>query len=344
MKDKPVRAARKTPCLVCGGTSWPCSYLPDGSIRFCGKVRSDKPDSLGETWLHFANDSRAYSPPVRVVKPSSSPVPQVASVAHRHKVYSALLDFLTLSAHRRDNLLERGLTPALIEANWYKDTPTTDESDALAESLAHLGLEGVAGFFFMRGAWRLRWCRPAGFFVPYRDFDGRIRGMMWRFDEPVGKAKYRWLSSDPEDVDDRGNVKFPMGASSHAPLNFARPDLISTSPDIWLTEGSLKSEVAAHLLNVPFIAAGGVSQWGSDFGERFKQRFPEHRAVIAFDRDWHTGRDGKPNPQVKRSLERLMSQLDVARVRYIIRSWSRPEKGIDDLALALSQPKQRRVA
>jgi len=307
-------------------------------------VRSDKPDSLGETWLHFADDSRSYSPPVRVVKPSSSPAPQIATVAHRHKVYSALLDSLTLSAHRFDNLLGRGLPPANIEANGYKDTPTTDESDALAASLARLGLEGVAGFFFMRGAWRLRWCRPAGFFVPYRDFDGNIRGMMWRFDEPVGKAKYRWLSSDPEDVNDAGNIKFPKGASSRAPLHFARPDLISTSPDIWLTEGSLKSEVAAHLLNVPFIAAGGVSQWGNDFGERFKQRFPEHRAVVAFDRDWHTGRDGKPNPHVRRALDNLVAQLVAARVPYVVRSWDRPEKGIDDLALALSQPKQRRAA
>ncbi len=344
MKDKPVRASRKTPCLVCGGTSWPCSYLPDRSIRFCGNVRSDKPDSLGETWLHFADDSGAYSPPARVVKPVRSPAPQVASVAHRHKVYSAMLDSLTLSAHRRDNLLGRGLTPELIEANGYRNTPTTDESDALADSLSHLGLEGVAGFFFMRGAWHLRWCRPAGFFVPYRDFDGNIRGMMWRFDEPVGKAKYRWLSSDPEDVGDRGNIKFPMGASSHAPLHFARPELIASSSDIWLTEGALKSDVASFLLNVPFIAAGGVSQFGNDFGERFKQRFPEHRAVVAFDRDWHTGRNGKPNLHVRRALDNLVSQLVAARVPYVVRRWDGPEKGIDDLALALSQPKQRRAA
>jgi hypothetical protein len=138
-------------------------------------------------------------------------------------------------------------------------------------------------------------------------------------------------------------VKFPKGASSRAPLNFARSDLIVSSPDIWLTEGSLKSDVAAQLLNVPFIAAGGVSQWGNDFGERFKQRFTDHRAVIAFDRDWHDRRDGKPNPHVKRALERLMHQLDGARVRYVVRSWMGP-KGIDDLALELSQPNLGRCA
>ncbi len=47
---------------------------------------------------------------------------------------------------------------------------------------------------------------------------------------------------------------------------------------------------------------------------------------------------------VKAALESLMRQLDAARVRYIVRSWDRPEKGIDDLALALSQPKSRRAA
>jgi hypothetical protein len=220
-----------------------------------------------------------------------------------------------------------------------------DESDALAESLAPLGLEGVAGFFYTRGAWRLRWCEPVGFFCPYRDFDGHIRGMMWRFDVPVEKMKYRWLSSNPEDTNDAGNIKFPKGASSRAPLHFARPELIASSSDIWLTEGALKADVAAHLLNVPFIASGGVSQWGSDFAERFKDRFPEHRAVIAFDRDWRDRGDGKPNLHVKRALESLMAQLDAARVRYIVRSWDRTEKGIDDLALALSlEPKSRRAA
>jgi len=287
--------------------------------------------------MHF-DGSRSYSPPI--VKSASSPAPQVASVAHRHKVYSALLASLPLSEHRRDNLLGRGLTPELIEANGYRDTPTTDESDALAASLTHLGLEGVAGFFFMRGGWRLRWCRPAGFFVPYKDFDGHIRGMMWRFDVPVEKMKYRWLSSNPEDTNDAGNIKFPKGASSRAPLHFARPELIASSPDIWLTEGALKSDCAAEMLNVPFIASGGVSQWGSDFAERFKDRFPKHRAVIAFDRDFQSNKD------VRRALDSLVSQFVAAHVPYVVRTWSRPEKGIDDLALALAlaQPKQRRAA
>jgi hypothetical protein len=296
--------------------------------------------------MHF-DGSHSYSPPiVKAAKPPTTTVAPAVSAAHRHKVYSALLASLPLSAHRRDNLLERGLTPELIEANGYRDTPTTDESDALAASLAPLGLEGVAGFFFMRGAWRLRWCRPAGFFVPYTDFDGNIRGMMWRFDVPVEKMKYRWLSSNPEDTNDAGNIKFPKGASSHAPLHFSRPELIASSSDIWLTEGALKSDIASFLLNVPFIASGGVSQWGSEFGEQFKQKFPEHRAVIAFDRDWHTGRDGKPNKHVKLALKSLMCQLDEARVNYIVRSWDRPDaKGIDDLALLLSlESKSRRAA
>jgi hypothetical protein len=284
--------------------------------------------------MHF-DGSRTYIAPF--VKPSR-PRPAAASASHRHKVYSALLEARPLSEHRYNNLLGRGLTPTLIEANGYKDTPSREESDALAQSLAHLGLEGVPGFFFMRGAWRLRWCEPAGFFVPYRDFDGRIQGMMWRYDKEVDKKKYRWLSSNPEDTNDAGNIKFPKGASSRAPLHFARPELIASSSDIWLTEGALKADVASFLLNVPFIASGGVSQWGSDFAERFKDRFPKHRAVIAFDRDFQSNKD------VRRALDSLVSQFVAAHVPYVVRTWSRPEKGIDDLALALAQPKQRRAA
>lgn len=336
MRDKPVRASKRTPCPVCGGQKWPCYYAPDRSVMACGNVTSERMDSRRETYLHF-DDTHAPTPSP-VVKPSR-PRPVVAPASHRHKVYSALLDLLPLSAHRHDNLVGRGLTPELITRNGYKDTPTTEESDALAQSLAPLGLEGVAGFFYMRGAWRLRWCRP-GFFVPYRDIEGRICGMMYRCDVPVEKMKYCWLSSDPEKTNDAGNVKFSKGASSKSPLHFARPDLISSSPDIWLTEGSLKAEIAAFLLNAPFIAAGGVSQWGGRFGECFKQRFPEHRAVIAFDRDWQS------NVSVRRALENLMENLSEAGVSFIVRSWSHADaKGIDDYALlALAQPKQRRAA
>ncbi len=338
MRDKPIRASKHTPCLECGGIKWPCSYLPDRSIRYCANVASDRQDSAGRTYMHF-DGTRSYSPPiVKAAKPPTTTAAPAVSAAHRHKVYSALLASLPLSPHRRDNLLGRGLTPELIEANGYKDTPTTDESDALADSLARLGLEGVPGFFFMRGAWRLRWSRPAGFFVPYRDFDGNIRGMMWRFDVPVEKQKYRWLSSNPEDTNDAGNIKFPKGASSQAPLHFARPELIASSSDIWLTEGALKSDIASFLLNVPFIASGGVSQWGNDFAERFNDRFPKHRAVITFDRDFQSNKD------VRRALDSLVSQFVAAHVPYVVRTWSRPEKGIDDLALALAQPKQRRAA
>jgi DNA primase len=335
-RSKPVRASRKNPCLVCGSVKWPCSYLPDRSIRFCGKVESERRDSSGETWMHFDAEARSHNLPVQRTQPIPEPR-ELASATQRHLVYSTFLNGLSLSERHSDDLHRRGLTSDVIARLNYKSTPEPEASDAIAASLSHLGLEGVPGFFFMRGGWCLRWCRP-GFFVPHSDIEGRICGMMYRLDVPFDKTKYCWLSSDPDVRNDAGNVKFPKGASSGAPLHWARPELIASSPDIWLTEGALKSDVASFLLGVPFIAAGGVSQWGGSFGERFKRRFPNHRAVIAFDRDWRT------NQHVKRALENLMHQLSQARVRYIVRSWNRAEKGIDDLALALSQTKQRRAA
>jgi hypothetical protein len=153
-------------------------------------------------------------------------------------------------------------------------------------------------------------------------------------------AKYLWLSSDPDAKFDDGRQKFPGGTRIRVPLHFARPDLIPGSPDILLTEGSLKAQVAAELLRVPIIGAGGVTQWGEGFATKFKRQFPGKRAVLCFDSDWRSNKD------VRRALESLMASLRDAGVPYVVRSWPQyPDcKGVDDLALVLSQSSLKGVA
>lgn len=330
-----VRASKKHRCLVCDGTGWPCYYLENREVAGCKNVPGDRRDRDG-LHLHILV---ARHNPVRDSRPRPAPKverrkarPAIAPPDRLHSVYSALLTHRGLLGERRENLLARGLTPESIEAGGYRDTPTREEAEQLVRLLEPYGLSGVPGFYRRDGRWRMLGCYP-GTFVPYRGAAGRIRGLSYRLDVPVEKTKYLWLSTDPEVTFDDGRQKFPQGAKLTPPLHFARPDLIASSPDILLTEGSLKGDVAASLLGLPFICAGGVTQWGEDFAERFKRKFPDKRAVICYDADWRTKRE------VRHALERLMASLRDARVPYVVRSWpDYPEaKGIDDLALLLTR-------
>jgi hypothetical protein len=202
----------------------------------------------------------------------------------------------------------------------------------------------VPGFYFRGGRWRMLGCYP-GTFVPYRDAQGLIRGLSYRLDVPLVnekgkvKGKYLWLSSDPEATFEDGGQKYLRGTKLTPPLHFAGADKVNSAREILLSEGALKADVASHLLGVPVIAAAGVSQWGEGFAENFKRHFPQARAVICYDADWRT------NEHVRLALEKLMADLRDASVRYVVRSWPQyPDcKGIDDLALALSQSVKREV-
>jgi hypothetical protein len=307
--------------LICGSKGWPCSYTPDRRIRFCGKVYSEKQSSDGVTYLHFADD--VQTAPRFVEKPAPQvKVVERAGADHLHAVYSALLDRLPLLPRHHDDLRRRGLPDELIKAGCYKSVFSDDERRELTRELAPLGLRGVPGFYRYQGEWQMVRCLP-GFFVPYRDSRGRILGMMYRMDVMIDRQKFRWFSTPPD--------KYSDGTTSGAPLHFARPELFETAGEVWLTEGALKADIAAHYLNVPFIASGGVTQWGAKFGEAFKARFPDKRIIIAYDSDWFTNND------VRAALERLMLQLDAAHVPYVVRTWAEDAKGIDDLVVMLAQ-------
>jgi hypothetical protein len=335
---RPIRATKKSPCPLCGSAGWPCYRTANEEVAFCKSVYSDATDKEG-LFRHFLveRDRTEWRP--REVRREPAPKPQtpVASDDHLHLVYESVLNRLSLSHERRSRLLSRGLDARAIERGMYRDTPTREESDEIARLLAPLGLEGAAGFYHRGGRWRFVGCH-AGVFVPYRDTQGRIRGLSYRLDVPLrderGKvtAKYLWVSSDPERTFEDGAQKFPRGTKLVPPLHFAAAQKLNSAREVCLTEGALKADVASHLLDVPIIGAAGVSQWGDSFARHFKRRFPKARAVVCYDSDWRT------NPHVRHALEKLMADLRDSGVRYVVRSW--PEypacKGIDDLALALS--------
>ena len=313
-----LRASRRRPCPICGKPDW-CSISADGDIAVCMRKRSDHPARNGG-WTHILSTG-AYSPPVRPqpTQRQTTPVAERAEIERRHTIYTALLDALDLSEAHRADLLRRGLSQAEITRLHYKSTSSSGAATQIAGALAQrFALHGVPGFYFPHRDWRMVWL-PPGYFVPYRDEQGRIAGLQirrWPYD---GDDKYLWLSSK-----DR-----PLGASSGAPVHFARPDLLASAEEVIITEGALKADVATYLAQTPVIGVAGVSNFGADFAPRLRDAFPRVRCtVLAYDRDLIE------KPHVYQALMRLTAQLERALFQVRVRTWPAPHKGYDDFLLS----------
>jgi hypothetical protein len=237
--------------------------------------------------------------------------------------------YLGLSEQHRAALLARGISEGEIARNGYASAPARDDGDHIARELSIYGLDGVPGFHKYGGEWRMR-DFGTGIFVPVRDEHLRIAGCQIRRDDVAdGQPKYIWFSSN----------NYPHGTSSGSPVHYARPHLLHDASEVLLTEGALKADVAAFLLDAPVIAAAGVSNFGQDFAENLKAKFPKLKTcLVAFDSDWRI------KPQVKAALEKLMRGLSGAGFRVKVRTWPPQHKGIDDYLLAFSQSGVKEVA
>jgi hypothetical protein len=149
-----------------------------------------------------------------------------------------------------------------------------------------------------------------------------------RKDESFGK--YIWLSS----AEDRDGKPREAGASSGAPCHYALSHMMKDAEAVTLTEGALKAEIAAHLLNQPVIG-NAPSCFGEGFAANLKNDFPQLRTVfVAFDMDF------KKNESVKAAMFRLVEQLEKSRFDVRIRTWPDKWKGIDDYLLAVASQKE----
>jgi hypothetical protein len=313
-----VRVNRKRPCPVCGKPD-NCSIREDGSAAYCRRSTHGDKQGRDGGWLHiFRDDFAPTATPRPRIAPSPTPTPERAPVERTHAVYTDLRRLhLVLSEQHRANLKGRGLSDGAIEVAGYRSTPPEPFASNVARALAAThDLQGVPGFYRDGDAWRMV-DAGIGFYVPVRDHAGRICGMQIRRDE--GTPKYLWFSS-------AGRAG---GASSGAPVHFAKSHLLKDADEVTITEGALKAEIAAHLLGAPVIGVAGVSTFGDDFAANLKQRFPRLlRVLIAYDSDlWR-------KPEVARALERLAAQLTRARFSVRVRTWSDRFKGFDDYLVA----------
>src|SRR5262249_15067475 len=152
---------------------------------------------------------------------------------------------LPLAKRHVKDLAGRGLSDLTIARNAYASLPASPSF--LGDLATKYNLANVPGFFRdNKERWTLAVNTP-GFLVPVRDTQGRIQGCQ------IGKdfgARYVWLSSpEPDDWASRGCGAGWTGASSGAPIHFARPWRAEATGEAIITEGPLKADITAEMLD-----------------------------------------------------------------------------------------------
>jgi hypothetical protein len=334
------RVSTKRRCAVCGKPDF-CLYTDQldqctRSIDYSRFIKTKYGES-GPLHLHRRDGITAIPPRSEVIDKGkgvgdSDSLP-LAGIEVRDGVYSSLIrQYLKRKPEHTKALHERGLDDTEIDRLGIVSTPSKDESQAIAHALSvRFDLGGVPGFFRDGDEWKLGGMWP-GYFIPYRDERGRIQALSyrrhgWKKSDEVGK--YIWLSSKDK----------PSGVGSGAPLHWSRPHLIPSVQELVVTEGGLKADVCSFFLNRPFVAAAGVTNFGSDFGENIKRRFPHlERIILAMDSDWRT------NAAVRLSLSNLRRKIEDAGLEWRVRSWPAEFKGLDDYLLASRMDERREAA
>jgi putative DNA primase/helicase len=250
---------RKEDCPVCGHRGW-CAKADDGSVIICRRKSQgaafEGTDRNGATYyVHLlTNDGDGDSDDKGKPLPKrSGPLPKPAGVEVRDEVYRALLGYLTLDAHHREELKLRGLTEAEIDDCGYRTlrknaAERRKRLERLAGEFGETVLLTVPGLA-LDDRKKLTICAPPGLLIPVRNVAGQTVALRVKPEKKLdGGSKYIWLSSAS-----RGGPS--SGSQCHVP-NYKDP-----ANAIRLTEGELKADIATHRGRMLCLSAPGVSNW-----------------------------------------------------------------------------------
>ena len=233
----------------------------------------------------------------------------LASISRRDLTYSCLLSELLLSDSHRDNLHNRGLSDLDIQDLGYK-TLSHDVRDAVVQRLSiPLKLAGVPGFYSYGGNVKLSGAH--GILIPVRDIEYQIQALQIRCDNTDG-GKYKWISS----------ARKHLGCSSGSPIHVSHPQYFANN-EIWITEGALKSDIAAIKMQKCILAVAGVGNWHGIIPIILELK--PSKIIVAFDMDKRT------NEIVQRHCTDMIQGLLHITNEVYEAEWDSQYKGLDDI-------------
>lgn len=248
------------------------------------------------------------------------------------RVYRELLNVLVLSDTHRQHLADvRKMGAEQIARGGYRTLPQCGRIEIAVRVARRTDPSGVPGFYRLGSRWCLAGSR--GLLIPVRDFDGRIRGIQIRSDDPGTGPRYVWLSSASSPRRDR-----PGGTPAKTAFHVVQPPGSSLNR-VWITEGPLKADISAHILGQTVVAVPGVNAWrGTGLVLNLKAT-GIREVIVAFDAD------AEVNELVAQAAERMASALEEEGLEVYLASWPLSQgKGLDDLLLTGGRPaiKKRR--
>ncbi len=167
----------KITCPVCSNTHhYHCSVTEDEGLALCKYVSSDKQARDGRYEHILKSSSENVQPLSSNTKSVDLETIEKADADRLNRVYTALLEKLKLNETHSEQLLEsRGLSDNAIARNLYASVPNRKKNFEIGMALSkHFDLEGVPGFYIQDECWALN-INYSGFYIPYRDAQGRIR-------------------------------------------------------------------------------------------------------------------------------------------------------------------------
>jgi hypothetical protein len=320
-----ARASKGNPCKICGeGNQW-CLHLDNGGMLCMKQELPGSQYHLKTQGYYYApeyfNPSLAR-PKMDVIPKSRIVVNELAPVERRDEAYRLLLEMMPRSeAHQRHLLDVRRLPVAALSSFgtlWADEDWRQDTAQIIREK--H-NLRGIPGFYerFLE-VWSV--AGAEGLLVQCRNRDGLIQGFQIRRDG-VDKAKYVWLSSNPEPDKHTGNVRYHNGTASGTFSHYAGD---KKPVDIFVTEGALKAEVAHCLSGETFVGLPGLNPGETDtFLNLFDYWTLPANFIFCPDADFRT------NKHVYKAWLRNIREIGTVYPRIRVACWE-PEqgKGIDD--------------
>ena len=228
------------------------------------------------------------------------------------QVYRRLIGLLTLSRAHREHLLGRGMTSSMIVRGLYRTLPVRRRG--VVEHLAReFDLSGVPGFGLKSSRWVMT--GSPGILLPVVSAEQKFVVVQVRMDSDQDGLSFKHLFSS----------WLEKGASSGARVHVAIPRVMCRS-EVWITEGVLKADIAAHVLGAVVWSVPGVSNW-REVVENWCC-LPWH-VVVAYDND----KKRKTKKAVRGHAYRLADALRQKSIAVHFAVW-RNEKGLDDALLA----------